>query len=130
MRNKGENEDWGFLEPFDPEAKTDREIVLLDDDMPLEALLEVSSPAPQPNLPGVPVGPSEEEKALHNATHCGPAPWCTHCIAGKAQENGHYSQIPRDIELGEKIVEMDYQFYSREGHLVEAEIKLATTLTA
>ena len=130
MRKKGEDEDWGFLEPFDPEAEADREIVLLDDEMPLEALLEVSRPAPQPNLPGVPVGPSEEEKALHNATHCGPAPCCTHCIAGKAREDGHYSQIPRDIELGEKVVEMDYQFYSREGHLVEEESKLATTLTA
>ena len=81
IQEKGKDEDWGFLERFDPEAEADPEIVLLDDDMPLEALLEVSSPAPQPNLPGVPVGPSEEEKALHNATHCGSAPWCTHCIA-------------------------------------------------
>ena len=62
IEEKGIDEDWGFLEPFDPEAEADPEIVLLDDDMPLEALLETASPAPQPNLLGVPIGPSEEEK--------------------------------------------------------------------
>jgi hypothetical protein len=123
---------WDDLYPFDPEAEQAKDDAFIDDDMPLEALLEIELPPPQLNLPGVPIAPSAAEVQQHNATHCngtGPAPWCKRCIAGKGRDDGN-SQPARDAELGEKIVELAYQFYSREGALVEGEARLATVLNA
>ena len=74
---------------------------------------------------------SEAERALHNATHAKLEPWCEDCVKGRAKEDRHErasaSEAP-DVARGENLVEMDFQFFSRQGVRVAEESRLCTLL--
>ena len=75
---------WDMFEPWDQEAEQTKEDALLDDDMPLEALIQPPKPEPmEPNVLPTPVAPSPAEQELHNATHVRSAPWSKFCVQGK-----------------------------------------------
>ena len=85
--------------------------------------------SPQPRHLPAPVAPTDDERALHNLTHADFAPWCRHCIAGKATESGHHRQV-KNADAEVPVLQFDYQFFSRDGQLVEEESRAATVLTA
>ncbi|CAE8742493.1 unnamed protein product, partial [Polarella glacialis] len=122
-----EEEDWEFLRPFNPdEEDDDGPEVDYPDDLLLSELLVPAAPAAEGLA--VPTAPTEKERALHLLTHSDFAPWCSACVAGKARED-HHRRSPA-IGRRDNLVHIDYQFYSRDGQLVESEAKLATVLTA
>ncbi|CAE8654540.1 unnamed protein product [Polarella glacialis] len=122
-----EEEDWEFLRPFNPDEEDDEgPEVDYPDDLLLSELLVPAAPAAEGLA--VPTTPTEKERALHLLTHSDFAPWCSACVAGKARED-HHRRSPA-IGRQDNVVQIDYQFYSRDGQLVESEAKLATVLTA
>ena len=79
---------WGMFEPWDQDREQAKEDLLLDDDMPLEALTKSEVPPGDPNLLAKPIDPSADATEQHNCTHTnhsGPAPWCEHCIKGEGK---------------------------------------------
>ncbi|CAE8609616.1 unnamed protein product, partial [Polarella glacialis] len=122
-----EEEDWEFLRPFNPdEEDDDGPEVDYPDDLLLSELLVPAAPAAEGLA--VPTAPTEKERALHLLTHSDFAPWPSACVAGKARED--YHRRSPAIGRRDNLVQIDYQFYSRDGQLVESEAKLATVLTA
>ena len=83
--------------------------------------------SPQARTLPVPDTPTLEQRALHNPTHAPYAPWCHHYVSGKAPESGHRRQNKHeDKEV--PILQFDYQFFGRDGQLVEEESRAATAL--
>ena len=56
-----------------------------------------------------PVAPAEEAQLRHvTAGHVPFAPWCKHCVKGRAKDDPHRRQTPR--ESVRPVIEMDYMF--------------------
>ena len=90
--------------------------------------VDVEPALPQPAALPVPDAPTDEQRAHHNLTHADFAPWCPHCVAGKAPDAQHRRQNKHeDPEV--PVLQVDYQFFSRDGQLVEEESRTATVLT-
>ena len=91
--------------------------------------LEGSAQKPlEPRPLAEPASPTqEEERDSHNLHHAQFASWCNHCVATKAPDDPH-KRKPKDAESHRKLLQIDYQFFGREGQLVEFESRLATAL--
>ena len=57
--------------------------------------------------------PTILEKYSHEVTHLPTAPWCKHCIAGKAVDDPHHT-LPQPTEAAMNLCEMDYGFLKTE----------------
>ncbi|CAE7253863.1 unnamed protein product, partial [Symbiodinium sp. CCMP2456] len=100
-----------------------------DGSVDIDVDLDGQPESPQPRHLPAPAAPTDDERALHNLTHADFAPWCRHCITGKAAESGHNRQV-KNADAEVPVLQFDYQFFSREGQLVEEESRAATVLTA
>jgi len=98
---------------------------VLDDGDP-----EVSEQAVE-GLP-VPKRLSEAEVEEHRLSHGTFAPWCTHCVAGRARDNPHRRlTAERRLLAGEEcVIQMDYHFYKEELTRETKERAMVTCLTA
>ena len=89
---------------------------------------EVVEPTVEPQSLPQPPTPTDEARQLHELTHADFAPWCQHCVAGKAPEDKHVrTNKHEDAQI--PVIQIDYQFFSRDGELVEEESRSATVLT-
>ena len=89
---------------------------------------EVVEPTVEPQSLPQPPTPTDEARQLHELTHADFAPWCQHCAAGKAPEDKHVrTNKHEDAQI--PVIQIDYQFFSRDGELVEEESRSATVLT-
>ena len=79
-------------------------------------------PLPEPEIP------TDEQRAKHELTHADFAAWCPHCVAGKAPEDKH-ARKDKHEDQEVPVIQLDYQFFSRDGQLVEEESRAATVLT-
>ena len=122
---------WPELELFDPDKEAELQAIEeeeIPDEMSLEDLMARPHVPQQPVAPGVPVRPDPAEVELHNLHHAEFAAWCPHCVSGRAPEDPHKRQPERDGDWS--LVQMDFQFFNREGQVVERESALATCLSA
>lgn len=78
-------------------------------------------PLPEPEIP------TDEQRAKHELTHADFAAWCPHCVAGKAPEDKH-ARKDKHEDQEVPVIQLDYQFFSRDGQLVEEESRAATVL--
>ena len=85
-----------------------------------------AEPSVAPRPLRAPDPPSDERRQLHELTHADFAPWCPHCIAGKAPGDQHPSKQTRRSRNPRDPVGL---FFSRDGGLVEEESRAATVLT-
>ncbi|CAL1170450.1 unnamed protein product, partial [Cladocopium goreaui] len=89
---------------------------------------EVAEPTVEPQSLPQPPTPTDEARQLHELTHADFASWCQHCVAGKAPEDKHVrTNKHEDAQI--PVIQIDYQFFSRDGELVEEESRSATVLT-
>lgn len=110
----------GHEQSEDEEGEGDMELSDLVDGQPLDPI------GPQP-LPE-PETPTDEQRAKHDLTHADFAAWCPHCVAGKAPEDKH-ARKDKHEDQEVPVIQLDYQFFSRDGELVEEESRAATVLT-
>ena len=121
---------WRHLRDFDPDEMEDEEEESLDQ-LTLEQRAQQGATGPR--TLSSPQLPSQEEQDRHNLTHADFAPWCRYCVMGKGKEDPHKR---RSVSAGSSadpdipVIQVDYQFYSREGDQVQGEAKLATVCTA
>eukprot|EP00435_Cladocopium_sp_Y103_P043816 s1981_g12.t1 len=99
------------------EEEGDMELSELVDGQPVEPI------GPQP-LPESEI-PTDEQSSKHDLTHADIAARCPHCVAGKAPENKHARRDNHD-DPEVRVIHLDYQFFSRDGQLVEEESRAAT----
>ena len=84
---------------------------------------------PQPAGLLMPDAPSDEQRSRHNLTHADFAAWCPHCVAGKAADSQHKRKKNKHEDPQIPVLQVDYQFFGRDGQLVAEESKKATVLT-
>ena len=102
-------------------AQDGHEVEMEDEDVQLSEMIDGQEVQPiGPKQLRQPETPSNEQRARHNLTHADFAAWCPHCVAGKAPEDKH---IRRDKHEDAEIstIQLDYQFFSRDGQLGEEE---------
>ena len=114
--------------PYSPSMQHSPSEFEPDQDAVEEIDLDGHRESPQARALAVPDTPTPEQRALHNLTHAQFAPWCHHCVSGKAPESGHHRQNKHD-DAQVPILQFDYQFFGRDGQLVEEESRTATALT-
>lgn len=85
-------------------------------------------PTVEPQSLPQPPTPTDETRQLHELTHADFAPWCQHCVAGKTPEDKHV-RTNKHEHAQISVIQIDYQFFSRDGELVEEESRSATVLT-
>ena len=71
-----------------------------------------------PNTRRAPKGPTQKERAEHEATHIPYRDWCRHCVRGRATNRPHRSKPGEEEDAqGRKVprISMDYFFMSQEG---------------
>ena len=57
--------------------------------------------------------PTEKEREEHESQgHVDYAPWCGHCVRGKAKDAGHFRQTLAEKSSKDPVVEFDYMFLS------------------
>ena len=72
--------------------------------------------AHQPKIRNAPIGPTEEERELHEATHVPYREWCKFCVRSRGRNRPHKkaSEIEKGQVLQMNKVSMDYFFMSQE----------------
>ena len=79
---------------------------------------EEEEEADVPNTRRAPKGPTQKERAEHEATHIPYRDWCRHCVRGRATNKPHRSKPGEEEDAqGRKVprISMDYFFMSQEG---------------
>ena len=59
--------------------------------------------------------PGQEEVDDHNVNHIPFRSWCTHCVKGKANNQGHSSSASGSNESEVPVVSIDYAFVNEDG---------------
>jgi hypothetical protein len=59
--------------------------------------------------------PRQEEVDEHNVNHIPFRSWCTHCVKGKASNQGHSSSASGGHESDVPVVSIDYAFINEDG---------------
>ena len=67
----------------------------------------VVEPTVEPQSLPQPPTPTDEVRKLHELTHADFAPWCQHCVAGKAPEDNHV-RTNKHMDAETPVIQIDY----------------------